>query len=64
MHRNPKTWNEVFEVYVGGENLTNYMQEMPIMGSDNPFGMGFDASMIWGPVMGRNIYAGMRWLIR
>lgn len=59
-----KTWNEVFEIYVGGENLTNYMQEMPIMGSDNPFGVGFDASMIWGPVMGRNIYAGMRWLIR
>lgn len=59
-----KTWNEVFELYVGGENLTNYMQDMPIMGSDNPFGVGFDASMIWGPVMGRNIYAGMRWLIR
>lgn len=59
-----KTWNEVFEVYVGGENLTNYMQEMPIMGADNPFDTGFDASMIWGPVMGRNIYAGIRWLLR
>lgn len=59
-----KTWNEVFEVYVGGENLTNYMQHMPIISSDNPYNPGFDASMVWGPIMGRNIYAGIRWTLR
>lgn len=59
-----KTWNEVFEVYVGGENLTNYMQHNPIIGANNPYDKGFDASMIWGPVMGRNVYAGIRWMIR
>jgi len=59
-----KTWNEVFEVYVGGENLTNYMQHRPIIGSDNPYDPGFDASMVWGPIMGRNIYAGIRWTLR
>lgn len=59
-----KTWNEIFEVYVGGENLTNFLQPNPIIGSDNPFAGTFDASMVWGSIMGRNIYAGLRWLIR
>ncbi len=58
-----KTWNDVFEVYIGGENLTNYMMHAPVLGADNPWGQGFDATMIWGPVMGRNVYAGFRWKI-
>jgi len=56
-----KTWNDKFEVYLGGENLTNYMMHEPVIGAANPFATGFDASMIWGPVMGRNIYAGLRY---
>lgn len=56
-----KTWNDVIEIYAGGENLTNYLQPSPIIAANNPFGNDFDASMIWGPVMGRNIYAGLRW---
>ena len=59
-----KGWKDKIEVYVGGENLTNYMMHAPVLGADNPYGPGFDASMIWGPVMGRNIYAGLRYKIR
>lgn len=59
-----KTWRDVFEVYLGGENLTNYMQHNPIIGAHNPYDPGFDASMIWGPVMGLNVYAGLRWKIQ
>lgn len=59
-----KTWNENFEVYLGGENLANFMQHNPVLGADDPFGNDFDASMIWGPVMGRNVYAGLRYRIR
>lgn len=59
-----KTWNNAIEVYLGGENLTNYLQPSPIIASNQPFGNEFDASMIWGPVMGRNIYAGLRWKIK
>src|SRR5690606_9138157 len=59
-----KVWNEAFELYVGSENLTNYMQHMPILGASNPYDVGFDASMIWGPIMGRSVYAGMRYKIR
>ena len=53
-----------FELYLGGENLLNYKQENPIIDSDNPFGDEFDASMIWGPVQGRVVYAGFRYLIK
>lgn len=59
-----KIWKEDFEVYLGGENLTNYMMHDPIIGAGNPYATGFDASMIWGPVMGANIYAGLRYKIR
>lgn len=59
-----KIWKEDFEVYLGGENLTNYMMHDPIIGASNPYAAGFDASMIWGPVMGANIYAGLRLKIR
>ena len=58
-----KTWNKRFELYLGGENLANFLQDQPIIGADKPYNKGFDASMIWGPVTGRNIYAGIRWKI-
>lgn len=50
-----------FECYLGAENLLNYMQPNPIRNIENPFGESFDASMIWGPVMGRLIYVGVRY---
>lgn len=57
------TWalSDKFEVYVGSENILNFMQERPILSADNPFGAYFDASMVWGPVFGRNGYTGLRW---
>lgn len=52
------------DLYVGAENLTNFMQEKVILAADQPFGNFFDASMIWGPVSGRTIYAGFRFKIK
>ncbi len=52
-----------WSVYVGGENLTNYKQKDPIIAADRPFGRYFDSSMIWGPVSGVNIYAGIRFTL-
>lgn len=59
-----KAFNEAFEVYVGGENLTNYMQHDAILGGSDPYGRSFDASMIWGPMMGINGYIGLRYKIK
>jgi outer membrane receptor for ferrienterochelin and colicins len=53
-----------FEVYLGGENLTNYIQPNAIIDPENPFGSFFDASLIWGPVNGAIVYAGLRTTIK
>ncbi|MBE9492676.1 MAG: TonB-dependent receptor [Bacteroidetes bacterium] len=55
-----KSW----EVYLGGENLTNYKQENLVIASDDPFGKYFDSSLIWGPITGIKIYMGIRFLIK
>lgn len=59
-----KNWKESFEVYVGGENIFNYRLKHPIIGAHAPFGEYFDSSLAWGPVMGINIYMGVRYSIR
>jgi outer membrane cobalamin receptor/copper chaperone CopZ len=55
---------KLFDFYVGGENLTNYFQRISIIAANDPFGKYFDASMVWGPVSGRLIYAGFRYSIK
>ena len=52
-----------FDIYIGGENLTNFTQPNPIIGWGNPWITGFDASCIWGPLMGTRLYAGVRMTI-
>ena len=52
-------WN----IYLGSENITNFKQPNPIEGADNPYSQGFDATNIWGPVVGRKIYLGVRYLL-
>lgn len=54
----------LFDVYVGGENLSNYYQKDAIIAATQPFGSYFDASMIWGPITGRMIYTGVRCKIK
>lgn len=49
-----------FDIYAGGENLTNFTQPSPIIGADRPWDTGFDAGCVWGPLMGIRIYAGIR----
>lgn len=49
-----------FEVYVGSENLGNFIQSDAIVDAENPFGDYFDASMIYAPLNGRTFYAGVR----
>ena len=53
--------NKRFEVYLGAENMLNYMQPNAILDAQNPFSSNFDASLIYGPVDGIRIYAGFRY---
>ena len=52
------------EIYVGSENLTNYMEKDAIIAADQPFSPYFDASLVWGSVTGRMIYGGLRFTIK
>lgn len=47
-------------VYVGGENLTNFRQRDPIRNADTPHDPSFESTLVWGPVHGRMLYAGLR----
>ena len=58
-----KVFNSSFEVYLGGENLTNYTQNNAVLGADNPFGANFDTSIVYAPIMGRMFFAGFRFKI-
>ncbi|MEK7256703.1 MAG: TonB-dependent receptor, partial [Bacteroidota bacterium] len=54
---------KTFEVYVGGENLTNFTQEHAIVDWENPYGEYFDAMQVWAPLVGARGYVGVRlWL--
>lgn len=58
------------DIYVGAENLTNFRQKDVILGTKNPKTgfvdprvASFDASAIWGPLMGIKAYAGVRFTL-
>lgn len=58
-----KVFSPKFEVYLGGENITNVQQYNPVLGADNPFGPYFDTTFVYGPIFGSNYYAGLRFRI-
>jgi len=51
-----KYWN----IYLGVENITDFKQHDPIIAAEDPFGEYFDGGLVWGPIHGRKIYAGVR----
>ncbi len=56
-----KKFKNNFEVYVGGENLTDFLQKDPITEPFIPYHTHFDAGMVWGPIVGATVYGGIRY---
>ncbi len=54
-----RNFNKNIRAYLGGENLTGYTQDHPILDVQNPFGNYFDAGMVYAPIMGANVYLGL-----
>lgn len=58
-----------WDVYVGAENLTNFRQKDVVLGSKGSNGLvdplmpSFDASCIWGPLMGIKAHIGFRFTL-
>jgi outer membrane receptor for ferrienterochelin and colicin len=49
------------DLYLGVENIFGFRQDDPVLDGAHPEGPYFDASLIWGPVTGRMVYAGLRY---
>ena len=49
-----------FSIYIGGENLTNYKIDQPVLHAHQPWTAAFDATQVWGPVTGAMAYVGVR----
>ncbi|HAS40279.1 MAG TPA: TonB-dependent receptor [Microscillaceae bacterium] len=58
--RNFRDWS----FYIGSENLGDFRQSNPIIDAANPFGNQFDAGLVWAPIAGRTLYAGLRFTIK
>ena len=56
-----RAFSTKFEVYAGGENLTNVRQGNPVLGASDPFGPYFDTSILFAPVLGSMYYVGFRY---
>lgn len=54
------------DLYIGAENLTNFHQKKVVFGTEKTEGgidtrlQDFDASCVWGPIMGIKVNAGLR----
>lgn len=59
-----KVFSPKFEVYLGGENITNVRQSNPIVSAENPFGSSFDTNFVYGPIFGSMYYAGLRYKLK
>ena len=55
-----RSFSDGFDLYAGAENIFNYTQSNPILDWEHPGSQYFDASLVWGPISGRMIYAGLR----
>lgn len=53
-------WFRHCSLYVGGENLCDYRQKNPIIDADMPWSQTFDPTMVWAPLHGITVYAGIR----
>ncbi len=49
-----------FDLYVGCENIGDYRQKDPILNAQNPYDYRFNSMNVWGPLMGRKFYFGLR----
>ncbi len=58
-----RVFSKSFEVYVGGENITNFRQPNPVVSASDPFGANFDTTFVYGPIFGSMYYTGLRFTL-
>lgn len=54
-----KAWKDGrYELFFGSENLLDFKQPEPVLNAASPFDPGFDATIVWAPIMGRVLFVG------
>ena len=48
------------DIYIGCENILDFVQDHPIISWEDPFNENFMTSNNWGPTKGREFYCGLR----
>jgi hypothetical protein len=56
-------WKQI-KAYIGLENILNVKQANPIISAQDPQDPSFDATMIWGPITGINVYGGITYSLK
>ena len=55
-----KAWKDGrYELFFGSENLLDFKQPEPVLNAASPFDPGFDATIVWAPIMGRVLFVGV-----
>lgn len=60
MQINYRPQSSPWEFYIGAENIGNVLQPVAVLAADRPASPYFDASLVWGPLDQRTVYAGVR----
>jgi hypothetical protein len=55
---------KILDLYVGVENIADVRQTDLVNSYQSPFRRYFDAGLVWGPVLGRMVYGGLRFRIK
>jgi len=56
-------WKQI-KAYIGIENILNIKQANPIISAQDPQDPRFDATMVWGPITGINLYGGITYSLK
>jgi len=56
-------WKQI-KAYIGIENILNVKQANPIISAQDPQDPSFDATMVWGPITGINVYGGITYSLK
>jgi hypothetical protein len=56
-------WKQI-KAYIGIENILNIKQANPIISAQDPQDPSFDATMVWGPITGINVYGGITYSLK
>ena len=51
---------KMWDIYLGCENIAGFRQKNPILGYADPYSPAFNSACVWGPLMGRKVYIGIR----